>query len=42
MIIYIINNIMDKNYFSFANDKYKIVIVGDANVGKSSIFWRFT
>lgn len=33
---------MDSNYFSSDNElKYKIIIVGDPYVGKTTLFWRY-
>ena len=34
--------IMDERYLSFGEEKkYKFILVGDSNVGKTALFWRF-
>lgn len=33
---------MEERYLSFGEEKkYKFILVGDSNVGKTALFWRF-
>lgn len=33
---------MQSEKLPFTGEKYKIILIGDSDVGKTSIFWRYT
>lgn len=34
---------IEERYLSYGEEKkYKFILVGDSNVGKTALFWRFT
>ena len=44
VLIIILVRMIEDRYLSVNKDekKYKIIIIGDSNVGKTALFWRFT